>query len=66
MSGSIYEFCENCEHIKKKRGGETECPGRFSPYDENCPKRARFMELDRRKREYITSSRGSTRLIGKL
>ena len=66
MTGSIYQFCENCEHIKKKRGGGIDCPGQFSPYNENCPKRERFIELDRRKREYITTARGSTRLIGKL
>ena len=66
MTGSIYEFCNDCEHIKKKRGGELDCPGRFSPYDEGCPKHTRFAELEKRKREYVTSTRGSTRLIGKL
>ena len=29
--------------LKKKRGGELDCPGRFSPYiDEGCPKHTRF------------------------
>jgi len=50
MSGSLYKFCDGCEHRKDTKT-DIFCPSDFNPYDkEKCPRNARFEALEERKR----------------
>jgi rRNA maturation protein Nop10 len=50
---SIYYFCNDCEHKTTiTKGGKIvkySCPARFSPYDEKCPHKEKFQELEAQK-----------------
>lgn len=52
--GCLYMFCEGCEYKLRKYDDAGKlvsysCPARFSPYDEKCPKKERFAELEAQK-----------------